>query len=419
MRVLMVTDFYYPYLGGVEQHVRSLSQELARRGHSVAVATQRAGAAQAELELDGDVRVYRIGSLAHRLTALFKHPARPWAPPVPDPAATAALARIVAAEKPEVVHGHDWLARSFLPLKPTSGVRFVVSLHYYTQSCAKKNLMYEDAPCSGPALAKCLRCGSGHYGGSKAGPVVLGNFALAAWERRAVDMFVAVSEATAVGNRITAGDVPYRIVPNFVTSHADVPGVDVTPYLAQLPAEPFLLFVGDLRRLKGVDVLLEAFTGLGTAPPLVLIGKAWPETPTELPPNVIVLRDWPNEAVREAWGRSLMGVVPSLWPEPFGIVVIEAMAAGRPVVGSRIGGIPDIVADGETGLLVPPADATALRGAIRRLLDDSDLRERMGQAAAERATLFDARHVVPQIESVYEAVLSRRSFGDLAPAVVV
>ncbi|HJW83743.1 MAG TPA: glycosyltransferase family 4 protein, partial [Anaerolineae bacterium] len=173
----------------------------------------------------------------------------------------------------------------------------------------------------------------------------------------------------------------------------------------QLPADGYLLFVGDLSREKGVDVLLAAYAGLTDAPPLVLIGRRLPDTPGLLPPHVVALDSWPHDAVMEAWRRSSMTLVPSTWAEPFGIVAIEAMAYGRPVIASDIGGLRDIVVDGETGFRVAPGDPAALRQAIARLLADAELRERMGCAGQRKVAEFRASAVVPRIEHAYRAVI--------------
>ncbi len=407
MRILHISDFYHPYLGGVEQHVRTLGAALAERGHSVAVATLwREGLP--EVDSDGPVRVYRLRGTMQRAAGLFSADHRRWAPPFPDPEITLALHKVLQIEQPEIVHGHDWLARSFLPLKPTSRAHFIVSLHYYSHSCAKKNLMYlAQASCTGPALPKCLACAGAHYGRAKGAVVVLGNAVWSRLEARAADKIIAVSHATARGNGITEHAECCEIIPNFLAELAPEP-TDLAAYMAQLPQQSFFLFVGDLRRLKGLPVLLDAYQGLAGAPPLILIGKAWAETPGTLPANVMLLRDWPNAAVLAAWAKSFAGIVPSLWQEPFGIVVIEALSRGRPVIASRVGGIPEILKDGESGLLVPAGDAIALRAAMQRLSDDPQLYARLSRGAELRAQAFQARQVVPRIEQVYDNVLNAR-----------
>jgi glycosyltransferase involved in cell wall biosynthesis len=291
MRILMISDFYAPHVGGVEVVVRNLAQQLSRRGHDVAVATIRTDGLPAH-DADGAVRIHRISTSAQRVSALLQQP-RPWAPPVPDPEAARALRRLLALERPDVVHGHDWLARSFLPLKRAGGPALVMSLHYFTETCAKKSLLFRGAPCSGPGIAKCLGCAGAYYGAVRGAGVVLGNFAMAATVRRLVDLYLPVSRAAARGNGLVGRPAEYEVVPNFVLD-AGTPSALELDVVEQLPADGFLLYVGDLRTEKGIHVLFEAYGRLEDAPPLVLIGKVWPDSPRSLPPNVHLLTDWPN-----------------------------------------------------------------------------------------------------------------------------
>lgn len=92
-----------------------------------------------------------------------------------------------------------------------------------------------------------------------------------------------------------------------------------------------------------------------------------------------------HDRMPDLYARAAVCAVPSVWEEPFGLVAVEALAAGRPVVASRTGGLARIVADGETGLLVPPGDAGALADALARLLDDPALRARLGAAGRAHA----------------------------------
>jgi glycogen(starch) synthase len=102
-------------------------------------------------------------------------------------------------------------------------------------------------------------------------------------------------------------------------------------------------------------------------------------------------------------------VAPSVWTEPFGIVVAEALDAGRPVIASGIGGIPEIARDGLEGLLVQPGDVGALTVAMQRVIDDPALRERLGANARLRAARFAPATIVPLLESAYDHVVAERS----------
>src|SRR5262249_39679415 len=146
----------------------------------------------------------------------LRHQNRPWAPPVPDPAAARALRRIVEERRPDVIHGHDWLARSLLPL-PSHSPPLVTTLHYYTLTCPKKDLLRHGQACPGPTLARCLPCAGRHYGAMTGTLTTLGAFAGRRMETRDTDAFISVSCATAAGNRI--GHAPHHyVVPNFLTS---------------------------------------------------------------------------------------------------------------------------------------------------------------------------------------------------------
>jgi glycosyltransferase involved in cell wall biosynthesis len=113
--------------------------------------------------------------------------------------------------------------------------------------------------------------------------------------------------------------------------------------------------------------------------------------------------------VLEAWHRCSVALVPSVWAEPFGLVVLEAMAAARPVIASAAGGLADIVLHGETGLLVPPGDAGALRAALAQLLAAPGLQARLGEAGRRRAEEYRASRIAPRVEAAYALALARRS----------
>ena len=99
-------------------------------------------------------------------------------------------------------------------------------------------------------------------------------------------------------------------------------------------------------------------------------------------------------------------------PEPFGRVLIEAMALGRPLIAPREGGPLEIVVDGETGVLIPPRDTAALAGAIDRLVSDPALRRKLGNAGRARVdAMFDIRHHVHALETIFDEMLAFRRTG--------
>lgn len=119
--------------------------------------------------------------------------------------------------------------------------------------------------------------------------------------------------------------------------------------------------------------------------------------------------------VPEILGLLDLFVLPSLW-EGLPISILEAMAARLPVVATRVGGVPEVVLDGVTGLLVPPRDPQALAGAIVRLLGDPELRRRMGQAGRERVREhFSVDQMVRRTEALYEELLKEKGLGPVTP----
>src|SRR5437588_1262304 len=405
MRILMLAQFYPPTIGGEERHVTNLSAELAARGHQVSVATLwHKGFARFEIEKG--VRIHRIRGTLQRMEAIFSYKDRQFAPPFTDPDVLLASRRIISEERPNIIHAHNWIIHSFTPLKAWSRAKLVMTLHDYSLVCVQKRLMRHGVRCSGPAFMKCLNCAADFYGIGKGVPSTLANLTWGEIERRTVDMFLPVSRSVAEQTRLEKSRVPHRIAPNFIPDNAEAPENDAHALLAQLPQDDFLLYVGDLMPDKGIDVLLEAHAQLNNQIPLVLIGRPVTGYLERIPPNVLHLGRWPHSAIMQAWSRCAIALIPSTCPDACPTVAMEAMTMGQPIIASRIGGLTDIIVDGQTGLLVPPGDPQALREAIQRLLDDPEQRECMKMVARQRVVEFQAKSVVPRIEEVYREVLT-------------
>jgi glycosyltransferase involved in cell wall biosynthesis len=395
-RILLLSELYPPAIGGTEGHVSGLARVLAERGHDVSVATARLPGTPA-FEETGGIRIHRLQGLAARV-GVHASAARPYHPPFPDPLVTRALRAIVERERPDVVHAHSPTVHSFIPLKRASRARLVLTLHDYGAVCALRTLMRDGSLCSGPELIKCFACARHTYGTPK-GLIVAGGLRAARPRLGAVDCLLAVSSAVARACAPLSRSI--EVVPNFLPPGAVAAGRRVARP-AWLPESRYILYVGGLSENKGVGVLLQAHARLSSPPPLVLIGTPDPSMPQIAQPNVIVRHNVPHDEVMSAWIGAIAGAAPSVWPDPCPTTAFEAAATGTPLVASRIGGLPDIVADGVTGFLVTPGDPAELAVALQRLLDDESLRKTMSAAAEVRARTFTADTVVARLEEIYQ-----------------
>lgn len=151
-------------------------------------------------------------------------------------------------------------------------------------------------------------------------------------------------------------------------------GVDLPQSVGEEAEPPEILYAGRLSAEKGIRELVAAADGF----PLVVAGDG--PLRREVPGALGFV---PHEELEGLYGRAAVVACPSR-REGFGVVCAEAMAHGRPVVAGAVGGLLDLVVDGETGLLVSPRDVAALRAALQRLLADRELRHRLGAAGRER-----------------------------------
>jgi alpha-maltose-1-phosphate synthase len=213
-----------------------------------------------------------------------------------------------------------------------------------------------------------------------------------------------------------------RVIRNGIdtTEYAPDPGTDVLERYGVDRNRPYVIFVGRITRQKGLPVLLRAASELVPEAQLVLLaGQA--DTPeqlaevTELVDGLRATRSgvlWipemlPKPEVIQLLSHATVFSCPSVY-EPLGIVNLEAMACGTAVVASRTGGIPEVVADGETGLLAPPGDAEELAAALNALLRDPDRARAMGQAGRKRAIAeFGWPAIAGQTAALYAELVNK------------
>ncbi|AFM19324.1 glycosyltransferase [Mycolicibacterium chubuense NBB4] len=403
MRILLLAQFLPPIIGGVERHVWTLATALAARTHEVTLLGLAAGDQDPGESTVGGVRIVRVRAATSRLPFLYSDPARPHVLPVPDPLMSRAIRRELSEHRYDIVHAHNWIVNSALGAATRARVPLVMTLHDYSHICTTARLMEKGRQrCSGPSLGRCMSCASSHFGPGKGQAIVAAN-TWSAWRRsRSITRVAAVSAA--VANAVKADDSPAwisgagldaHVIPNFIPDEIVLDEIPSTSHDAPL------LFVGDLVPDKGVHILMEAYGHLDDPPPLVLAGRVGPELSLTIPDGVQLAGALPHDEVLQLFRSARAVIVPSVWSDPCPTVVLEAMAAGRPVVAAASGGILDMVVDGVTGLLVPPGDAFALAHAINAILRHPQSAHALGAAGRNRARSFTVSAVVDRIERMY------------------
>ncbi|MET4659555.1 glycosyltransferase [Streptomyces fungicidicus] len=308
----------------------------------------------------------------------------PW-----NPAVRRELAARLRAGRPDVVHIHNvfpLLSPAVLAACADAGVPAVATLHNYTQICPPGTLQRDGRPCTecvGAAPLPAVRHGC--YRGSRLATVPLA-VSLSANRRRwwtGVERFLCISAAQR-DVLVRAGMPAERLA----VKHNFVP----EPGVRRTGSGEHLLYLGRLAEAKGVRLLMAAWDELaaagGVGVPLVIAGTgpledevtAWAAGRNDV--RYAGLYD--TDRCRRAIARAVAVVAPSTWLEAFGLVAVEAMAAGVPVVAAGHGAFTELVEDGGTGLLHRPGDAASLASRIRRITSEGDRNREMGRAARRR-----------------------------------
>jgi glycogen(starch) synthase len=380
-------------VGGMQEHTASLTRELNRRGVAQIVLTARPPTAPWVQRMPPRATIVRVALPVRRPRQLYSVPA-------------ALLAPLLGAHA-DVVHVHLGEDLAILPLAALAaaprGLPIVLTIH-----------------CS---LAHTLRVGDART----AILHTLGGWIERHGERRAAATVVYTSlmaDKLARDSGRPATHVIRRGVDSALFGRA--PGADP---LRGLPSGPRVLFVGRLVRQKGVHVLVEAARRLRTSGAQVVIVGDGPERGRVerqaerlgVADRVHVTGFVAHDRLPDLLATADVLVLPSSYEE-LGTVLVEALHAGVPTVATRVGGIPEVVDHGFTGLLVEPGDPDALAKAIDRILSDGPLAGSMRENARRRAGDYDMVRVGEQVHELYERVteagresrMPRRSPGRLA-----
>ena len=377
LRIVQVAPYLHPHVGGVESHVDGISAELARRGHRVEVVTSQVEGAPTTERRHG----YLVRRVRQRAN-LFTTPITP------------RLGATLSGIRMDLVHAHSppplssWQAARWCRAKV---VPFVLTHHCDLE-----------IPLPGGALVV------------EAYRRTLGRGTV-----RRAQAVVATTRTYAETSRSLWHRADVDVVPNAVDAKRFSPGPDPAHLRErhQLGDAKVALFVGRLTHHKGVEEFIRAASLTGPDAVHLVVGdgprrEAFENLAQHAAPGKVVFagrvdaRDLPDY-----YRLASVGVLPSTSRlEAFGIVALECMASGRPVVVSGMPGVEEVIEPGGTGLLAEPLDPVDLAARIRDVLDDPERAASMGKAARERVlSRFTVERVVDRLEALYRRVLDAAS----------
>lgn len=368
MKIGIVTPYAYPMPGGVNDHVGSLYRVLRARGHDVRIITSSHGLQKAS---EGDI--IRVGKG-------FSVPFNGSMGTITlSPTYLAQVRAILDRERFDVLHFHE----PFVPFLSLVTLTLSTSVNIGTfHAFGGLSISYE--------FGKRML---GHYAGKLHGRIAVSP---------AARHFI---------SRYFPGE--YKIVPNGVEPGRYQRAVPIARYRDGVPN---ILFVGRMEPRKGLIHLLRAFRRLqldGVRARLLIVGTGPGEREarryvlTRQLEDVEFLGRVPEAQKAQLFKTADIYVSPATGRESFGIVLLEAMSAGAPIICSDIHGYRGVVRRERDGILVEPGNADALAAAIRRLIDDPVLREQLSRAGEERAQLFTWERVGQAVEEYYGFVIRR------------
>jgi phosphatidylinositol alpha-mannosyltransferase len=367
LKIALVSPYDYPYPGGVTEHIHHLEMEFVRRGHVVKII---APSSSSKLELSDNI--YRIGGIVPvsvsgsiaRITL--------------SPGSYRWVKQILNRERFDIVHLHEPLmpVLCLVALRHSKSVN-VGTFHAYREG----NFAY------------------------LAGKAVLQRFIGRLHGRIAVS-----GPARELVNRYFPGD--YEIIPNGIDP--DYFGSEnISPLPQFMDGKLNVLFVGRMEKRKGLRYLLRSWVSITRQYPetrLIVVGEGDLREECERYvaqnrlANVVFVGFVTNDELRRYYRTAHIFCAPSTGFESQGIVLLEAMAAGRPIVATSIAGYASVITDGQQGWLVPPGDSMSLAVAMGSLLGNEALRDRMGRAGLQTAQSYAWDKVATRVLDYYEEV---------------
>lgn len=398
MKVCFISNLYYPFIvGGAEISVQRIAEKMAKEGHDVFVITTNLKRIRKEEKING-VKVYRLGlSNIYSPYTSVKQPLllKPlyWLLNLWSPYSYITIKGILKAEFPDVVHINNYRGLSLAVFNAVKdlNIPLIYTAHDYSTICLKTNLLNNKGKvCKAPSKLCKLHNNIIKY--------IIGN---------KPDTVITPSEFAShkLKENHIFENTQCIIVPNTIDirgsfhSQKDYRTID-------------FLYVGSLSKHKGVDILISAFKGLQFSNiKLHIVGKGdYSENLKKISNNDprIIYYGFLNEPeLSRLYQKANLTIVPSICYETFGIVTIESFKYGTPVLGSKIGGIQEIIEDGYNGLLFDAGDLSSLRLQLEYIVKNSDLLKKLEIGAYESSKKYDIGIHINRLENIYRQIKTK------------
>ncbi len=417
MRILFVSEYYPPrVMGGGEINLQLLATALAKKNVSVSVLTSSHPSIPHHVEQKGKVKIYRTLTTGETPQGIKHNLVRSTLFPRSVVQEVTSLTKKIPFD---LIH---FIGASVIAAPKLKHLRIPLfaTIESYPALCPKGDRIFHGKAeckikCSFFQFLSC-QADSAEIGKMKNTSLLKYNlFALTliynhyAKLRHALRYCSVIAISEYVQKVLLQHGIQSTVIPNCIDIQAFAKASRVSTQ--DTKNIPNILYLGALLRSKGPHILLRAIQGLHCH------CDFYGDGPLKMELQQIIRRKHlnatihppvPYEKVPSLYASADIVVFPSLWPEPFGRIPLEAMAAGKPVIGSAIGGIRETIHP-ETGILVPPGNAEELHNALRQLLTNTKLRQKMCAAGQKYVERFNEKNVVQLLLRTYNSHLSAKS----------
>ncbi len=432
MNICIATDLFPPEGGGSELSTYFLAKGLAKRGHNIIVVMPRFGQ-KTIFEEHKWFKIIRFRYLHAPNITFFRNVVQN---ELLYLYMAQMLKKIIKTYKIELVHAQNILTvpPSIIAAKKTD-IPVIAHIRDYWPICFRRSFVRPNGSvcdsCNSKNLINCIRLEGqlSSFFMPVSIPYVFANMGLKQSLLNRADHVIAISEAV---RALLLTRPPIAILKYF--SRLSPQKISTIPNIMSIPSKKLtqhellgmrhnykldendmlVLYIGQLTYGKGVLILIKAFERLllkNTSLKLIILGKGplasrLKKIKSRFGDHLRYYGFLPYNEVLKFYQMADIVVVPSIWPEALGRVNLEAMALGKPVIATNVGGIPEIITHEKDGILIEPGDPNEIESALHRLINDSDLRSRLGLEA--RKTIekrYNEAIICDQTISLYKKII--------------